>query len=65
MKAGLGNAAHLLLNPLLLVWIGRLVEQRTNLANAAATYGLSVLASAAAILFLAPVARAQKNGHAI
>jgi membrane associated rhomboid family serine protease len=46
------NAAHLLLNTLLLVWIGRLVGKRINLANAGAIYGLSVLASAAAILFV-------------
>jgi membrane associated rhomboid family serine protease len=46
------NTAHLLLNTLLLVWIGRLVEKRTNLASAGAIYGLSVLASAAAILFV-------------
>jgi len=45
------NAAHLLLNTVLLVWIGRLVEKRVNLANAGAIYGLSVLASAGAILF--------------
>lgn len=44
------NPAHLLLNALLLVWIGRSMEQRTSLANAAAIYWLSVLASAAAIL---------------
>lgn len=46
------DAVHLLLNTLLLVWIGRIMEQRTNVANAAAIYGLSVLASAAAILFV-------------
>lgn len=46
------NIAHLLLNTLLLVWIGRLVEKRRGLANASAIYGLSVLASAAAILFV-------------
>ena len=46
------NAAHLLLNTLLLVWIGRLMEKRIHLANAGAIYGLSVLASAAAILFV-------------
>jgi rhomboid protease GluP len=44
------NIAHLLFNALLLVWIGRLVEKRIGLANAGAIYGLSVLASAAAIL---------------
>jgi membrane associated rhomboid family serine protease len=46
------NSAHLLLNALLLVWIGGLVENRMNLANAGAVYGLSVLASAATILFV-------------
>ena len=45
------NGAHLLINVLLLFWIGRTVESWVGIAYAAAIYVSSVLSSAAVILF--------------
>ena len=45
------NGAHLLVNVLLLFWIGRIVESWVGIAYAAAIYVSSVLCSAAVILF--------------
>ena len=44
------NAAHLLVNLLLLFWVGRIVESWVGIAYAAAIYVSSVLSSAAVIL---------------
>ena len=44
------NAAHLLVNVLLLFWVGRIVESRVGTRYAAAIYVSSVLFSAAVIL---------------
>ncbi len=45
------NGAHLLVNVLLLFWIGGIVESWVGIAYAAAIYVSSVLSSAAVILF--------------
>ena len=45
------NGAHLLVNVLLLFWIGRIVESWIGIAYAVAIYVSSVLSSAAVILF--------------
>jgi rhomboid protease GluP len=45
------NGAHLLVNVLVLFWIGGIVESRVGIAYAAAIYVSSVLSSAAVILF--------------
>ena len=44
------NGAHLLVNVLLLFWVGRMMEERVNGALAAAIYLSSVLVSATGIL---------------
>jgi len=44
------NGAHLLVNVLLLFWVGRIVESWVGIAHAAAIYVSSVLSSAAVIL---------------
>ena len=44
------NGAHLLVNVLLLFWVGRIVESWVGIAYAAAIYVSSVLSSAAVIL---------------
>src|SRR5262249_14673352 len=44
------NGAHLLVNVLLLFWVGRIVENWVGIAYAAAIYISSVLSSAAVIL---------------
>ena len=44
------NGAHLLVNVLLLFWVGRIVEGWVGIACAAAIYGSSVLSSATVIL---------------
>jgi rhomboid protease GluP len=44
------NGAHLLVNVLLLFWVGRIVESRVGITYAAAIYSSSVLSSAAVIL---------------
>ena len=44
------NGAHLLINVLLLFWVGRIVESWVGIAYAAAIYVSSVLSSAAVIL---------------
>jgi rhomboid protease GluP len=44
------NGAHLLVNVLLLLWVGRIVESWVGIAYAAAIYVSSVLSSAAVIL---------------
>jgi rhomboid protease GluP len=46
------NATHLIVNALLLFWIGRVVEGRVTLADAGAIYVASVVCSAAMILFV-------------
>jgi membrane associated rhomboid family serine protease len=46
------NALHLVVNAILLLWIGRVVEKRVNIADAVAIYVSSVLCSAAIILFV-------------
>lgn len=46
------NWAHLLINAALLLWLGRVVERRVGLLQAEAIYFLSVLSSAAVILFV-------------
>jgi rhomboid protease GluP len=45
------NGAHLLVNVLLLFWVGRIVENWVGITYAAAIYFSSVLSSAAVILF--------------
>lgn len=44
------NAAHVLVNVMLLFWVGRIVESWVGIAYAAAIYVCSVLSSAAVIL---------------
>ena len=46
------NAWHLLVNVMLLLWIGRVVESRVNIVDAVAIYVSSVLCSAAMILLV-------------
>jgi membrane associated rhomboid family serine protease len=46
------NGTHLLVNVILLLWIGRIVESRVNIADASAIYVFSVLCSAALILLV-------------
>src|SRR5207302_7560557 len=46
------NGTHLLVNAMLLLWIGRIVESRVNIADASAIYVSSVLCSAALILLV-------------
>jgi len=46
------NATHLLVNAMLLLWIGRVVESRVILTEAGAIYVASVFCSAAMILFV-------------
>jgi rhomboid protease GluP len=46
------NSTHLLLNTMLLFWIGRIVERRVNFISASAIYVSSVVCSAAMILFV-------------
>jgi rhomboid protease GluP len=46
------NGTHLLVNVMLLFWIGRVVESQVNLLSAAAIYVSSVVCSAAMILFV-------------
>ncbi len=46
------NGTHLLVNAMLLLWIGRVVENRVTFADASASYGSGVLCSAAMILFV-------------
>jgi membrane associated rhomboid family serine protease len=46
------NGTHLLVNAMLLLWIGRVVENRVTFADASAIYVSSVLCSAALILFV-------------
>jgi rhomboid protease GluP len=46
------NALHLVVNAILLLWIGRVVEKRVNIADAVAIYVSSVLCSAAMILLV-------------
>ena len=46
------NASHLLVNAILLLWIGRVVENRVNIVDAVAIYVSSVLCSAAMILLV-------------
>jgi rhomboid protease GluP len=46
------NGTHLLVNVMLLLWIGRIVETRVILPDAAAIYIASVLCSAAMILII-------------
>jgi membrane associated rhomboid family serine protease len=44
------NGTHLLVNAAMLLWIGRIVENRVNFAGSTAIYVSSVLCSAAMIL---------------
>jgi rhomboid protease GluP len=46
------NSTHLLVNAAMLLWIGRIVENRVNFAGATAIYVSSVLCSAAMILLV-------------
>jgi membrane associated rhomboid family serine protease len=46
------NSTHLLVNAAMLLWIGRIVENRVNFADATAIYVSSVLCSAAMILLV-------------
>ena len=46
------NGTHLLVNAILLFWVGRIVESRVILTDASAIYVSSVLCSAAMILFV-------------
>jgi len=46
------NGTHLLVNAMLLFWIGRVVESRVNFISAVVIYVSSVVCSAAMILFL-------------
>jgi rhomboid protease GluP len=46
------NGAHLVVNTMLLVWIGRVVESRVTFVSAGAIYVSSVVWSAAMILFV-------------
>ncbi len=46
------NWLHLLANALLLLWVGRIVEQQVGTGRGAAIYFVSVLCSAAVILFV-------------
>ncbi len=46
------NALHLVVNAILLLWIGRVVESRVNIVDAVAIYVSSVFCSAAMILLV-------------
>jgi membrane associated rhomboid family serine protease len=46
------NASHLLVNAILLLWIGRVVERQVNIVDAVGIYISSVLCSAAMILLV-------------